>query len=138
MYYKNKGMKKISNTAILILVTVILQLKGAAQVKKVDAIAITVSQMDRSVKFYSEVLGFKKISDVELYGTEYEQLQGIFGLRMRIVRMQLGDEFIELTDYLTAGGRSIPEDAKSNDLIFQHIAIVVSDMDKAYGQLKKY
>jgi catechol 2,3-dioxygenase-like lactoylglutathione lyase family enzyme len=57
---------------------------------------------------------------------------------MRIVRMQLGDEFIELTDYLTSGGRNIPEDAKSNDLSFQHIAIVVSDMEKAYAQLKKY
>jgi len=109
-----------------------------AQVKKVDAIGITVSEMSRSVKFYSEVLGFKKVGDADLYGTEYEQLQGIFGLRMHFVRMQLGDEFIELTDYLTSGGRGIPEDAKSNDLIFQHIAIVVSDMDKAYQHLRKY
>ena len=92
--------------------------------------------MDRPVKFYSEVLGFKKVSEAELYGSEYEQLQGIFGLRMRVVRMQLGDESIELTDYLTSGGRTIPENAKSNDLIFQHIAIVVSDMDRAYAQLK--
>ena len=57
---------------------------------------------------------------------------------MRVVRMKLGDEFIELTDYLTSGGRSIPEDAKSNDLIFQHIAIVVSDMDKAYERLRQH
>jgi catechol 2,3-dioxygenase-like lactoylglutathione lyase family enzyme len=109
-----------------------------AQVKKVGAIGVTVSDLPRSVKFYSEVLGFKKVSDSEVYGSAYEQLQGIFGLRMRIVRMQLGDEFLELTDYLTSGGRSIPEDAMSNDLIFQHIAIVVSDMDKAYAQLRRH
>lgn len=109
-----------------------------AQVTSVDAIGITVKEMDRSVKFYSEVLGFRKISDVELAGHEQEQLLGVFGLRMRVVRMQLGDEFIELTDYLTSGGRSIPEDAKSNDLIFQHIAIVVSDMDRAYQQLRRF
>src|SRR5678815_896148 len=101
----------------------------SAQIKKVDAIGITVGEMNRSVKFFSEVLNFKKVSDEEVFGQSYEQLQGIFGLRMRIVRMQLGDEFIELTDYLTSGGRSIPEDARSNDLSFQHIAIVVSDMD---------
>src|SRR6516164_9728339 len=95
-----------------------------AQVKKVDAISITVSNMNRSVKFYSEVLGFKKTGDDELFGKDYEELQGIFGLRMRIVRMQLGDESIELVDYLTSGGRTIPENAKSNDLIFQHLAIV--------------
>ena len=121
----------------LFFIALLLQIAVQAQVKKVDAVGITVREMNRSVKFYSEILGFKKVSDMELYGTDYEKLQGIFGLRMRIVRMQLGDEFIELTDYLTSGGRSIPEDAKSNDLFFQHIAIVVSDMDKAYEQLHK-
>jgi catechol 2,3-dioxygenase-like lactoylglutathione lyase family enzyme len=130
-------MKVIFRNTGLVLAVCFIQLTSFSQIKKVDAIGITVSQMDRSVKFYSEVLGFRKISDAELYGAEYEQLQGIFGLRMRIVRMQLGDEFIELTDYLTSGGRSIAEDAKSNDLSFQHIAIVVSDMDKAYAQLHK-
>jgi catechol 2,3-dioxygenase-like lactoylglutathione lyase family enzyme len=109
-----------------------------AQINKVEAIGITVSDMDRSVKFYHEVLGFNKISDNEFYGASFEQLQGIFGLRMRVVTMRLGDEKIELTDYLTSGGRRIPENAASNDLIFQHIAIVVSDMDKAYAQLRKY
>jgi catechol 2,3-dioxygenase-like lactoylglutathione lyase family enzyme len=110
----------------------------AAQVKKVDAIGITVKNMDRSVAFYRDVLGFKKISDRELYGEEYEKEKGLFGIRFRLVRLQLGDEFIELTDYLTTGGRSIPEDAKSNDLFFQHIAIVVSDMDRAYAFLRQH
>ena len=109
-----------------------------AQITKVDAIGITVSNMDRSVKFYNDVLGFKKVSDEELSGTQYEQLEGLFGLRMRVVRMKLGDEQIELTDYITSGGRSVPENAMSNDLIFQHIAIVVSNMDKAYAQLRKH
>ena len=109
-----------------------------AQIIKVDAIGITVKEMDRSVKFYTEVFGFKKVSDTEVSGENFEKLEGIFGIHMRIVRLQLGEEFIELTDYLTAGGRSIPEDSKSNDLFFQHIAIVVSDMDKAYQQVKKH
>jgi catechol 2,3-dioxygenase-like lactoylglutathione lyase family enzyme len=131
-------MKNLFKQGSLLVAVLFIQITAFTQIKKVDAIGITVSQMARSVKFYSEVLGFKKVSDTELYGSEYEDLQGIFGLRMRIVRMQLGEEFIELTDYLTSGGRNIPEDAKSNDLLFQHIAIVVSDMDKAYAQLKKY
>ncbi len=109
-----------------------------AQIKKVDAIGITVKDMDRSVKFYQDVLGFKILSDNEYSGADYEKLNGVFGLNIRVVRMQLGEESIELTDYLTAGGRSIPEDQKSNDLFFQHIAIVVSDMEKAFEQLKKY
>ncbi len=99
---------------------------------------ITVKDMDRSLKFYTEVLGFKKVSDNSYKGADFEKLEGVFGLHMRVAKLQLGDEFIELTDYITTGGRSIPEDAQSNDLFFQHIAIVVSDMDKAYQQVKKY
>jgi catechol 2,3-dioxygenase-like lactoylglutathione lyase family enzyme len=109
-----------------------------AQVKKVDGVEIVVSDMNRSVKFYSEVLSFKKVSDVELHGSEWENLYGVFGLHIRKVRMQLGDESIELIDYLTSGGRSIPEDFKSNDLSFQHIAIVVGDMEAAYKILHRF
>ena len=130
-------MKQFFKFLLITIAASLLHYAILAQVKQVSAIGVTVSDMRRSVKFYSEVLGFKKVSDTEVYGTSYEQLQGIFGLRMRIVRMQLGDEFLELTDYLTSGGRSIPENAMSNDLMFQHIAIVVSDMDKAYTQLRK-
>ena len=69
-------------------------------VEQVGAIGMTVSDMDRSVDFYSRVLSFEKVSDVEVTGETYERLQGVFGLRMRVVRMRLGDEFIELTEYL--------------------------------------
>jgi catechol 2,3-dioxygenase-like lactoylglutathione lyase family enzyme len=116
----------------------LLSTVALTQVTKVESIGITVKEMDRSLKFYTEVLGFKKISDAEYKGDSFEKLQGVFGLNIRVARLQLGEEFIELTDYLTTGGRSIPEDAKSNDLFFQHIAIVVSDMDKAFQQVKKY
>src|SRR5216683_6069353 len=90
----------------------------------VDAIGITVSDMDRAVDFYSKVLTFEKISDAEVAGENYEHLEGVFGLRMRVVRMRLGDESIELTEYLAPKGRPIPVDSRSNDLWFQHIAII--------------
>ncbi|MFB2834920.1 VOC family protein [Floridanema evergladense] len=107
-------------------------------VKAVESVGMTVSDIDKSVEFYSQVLSFNKVSDIEVLGTEYEKLQGLFGVRMRVVRMQLGNEFIELTEYLTPKGRPIPIDSRSNDRWFQHIAIVVSDMDKAYQHLRKY
>jgi catechol 2,3-dioxygenase-like lactoylglutathione lyase family enzyme len=98
---------------------------------------MTVSEMDRSVDFYSRVLSFEKVSDVEVWGDEYEHLEGIFGLRMRVVRMRLGDESIELTEYLTPKGRPIPGDSRSNDRWFQHVAIIVSDIDRAYASLRQ-
>src|SRR6266540_3204344 len=111
--------------------------QSPALVGGVDAIGITVSDMDRAVDFYSKVLTFEKISDAEVAGENYEHLEGVFGLRMRVVRMRLGDESIELTEYLAPKGRPIPVDSRSNDRWFQHIAIIVSDMDKAYAWLRQ-
>src|SRR5947209_7392270 len=101
----------------------------------VESVGMTVSDMDRSVAFYSAV-AFQKVSDVEVRGEQYEHLEGVFGARMRIVRMQLGNEYLDLTEYLAPRGRPIPVDSRSNDLWFQHIAIVVRDMDQAFDKLR--
>jgi catechol 2,3-dioxygenase-like lactoylglutathione lyase family enzyme len=111
---------------------------GGQAVKSVEAVGMTVSDMDRAVDFFSRVLSFEKISDVEVAGSEYEQLQGVFGARLRVVRLKLGDEVIELTEYLAPQGRPIPVDSRSNDRWFQHIAVVVSDMDTAYRRLRAH
>jgi catechol 2,3-dioxygenase-like lactoylglutathione lyase family enzyme len=107
-------------------------------VQAVESVGMTVADMDRAVEFYTNVLSFRKLSDTEVLGTEYEHLQGLFGVRMRVVRMQLGQELIELTEYLTPKGRPIPVDSRSHDRWFQHIAIVVNDMDKAYQHLRGF
>jgi catechol 2,3-dioxygenase-like lactoylglutathione lyase family enzyme len=109
-----------------------------ANVTAVDSVGITVSDMDKAIQFYSEVLSFQKVSDVEVLGSEYERLQGLFGVRLRVVKMRLGEEILELTEYLTPKGRPIPVDSRSNDRWFQHIAIAVSDMDKSYEILRKF
>lgn len=107
-------------------------------VSAVDAVGMTVADMDRSVDFFSKVLTFEKVSDVEVSGSVYEHLKGVFGLRMRVVRMGLGEEFIEMTEYLAPKGRPISVDSWSNDRWFQHIAIVVRDMDRAYQRLRQH
>jgi catechol 2,3-dioxygenase-like lactoylglutathione lyase family enzyme len=111
---------------------------GASRVSAVGPIGMTVSDADRSVAFYTRVLGFEKVFDTEVTGEDYERLQGIFGLRLRVVRMRLGDEALDLMEYLTPRGRPIPPDSRSHDRWFQHVAIIVSDMDRAYTRLREY
>ena len=117
--------------------TVVAQLLTPSAVTAVESVGMTVSDMDKSIAFYSQ-LSFQKISDVEVLGAEYEQLQGLFGVRLRVVKMQLGSELIELTEYLTPKGKPFPIDSRSNDRWFQHIAVVTSDMDKAYQRLRSF
>jgi catechol 2,3-dioxygenase-like lactoylglutathione lyase family enzyme len=110
----------------------------APVVQAVGAVGFTVADMERSLAFFGDVLSFEKVADVEVAGGDYEHLQGLFGLRMRVVRMQLGDEQIELSEYLAPQGQPFPPDTRSNDRWFQHIAIIVSDMDRAYRHLRAH
>ncbi len=110
----------------------------AQAVTAVDSVGITVSDMDRAVAFYQNVLDFRKTADREVAGDRYEHLFGLFGMRLRVVRMQLGDESIELMQFLAPRGRPVPQDSASNDRWFQHVAIIVSDMDTAYAKLRRH
>jgi catechol 2,3-dioxygenase-like lactoylglutathione lyase family enzyme len=130
---------KLLAIRFLVLVSLVAAARGEARplATAVDSVSMTVSDMNRAVDFYSRVLSFQKVGDTEVAGEAYENLQGVFGVRMRIVRMQLGSEFIELTEYVAPKGRPIPAGARSNDRSFQHVAIIVSDMDKAYAWLRQ-
>jgi catechol 2,3-dioxygenase-like lactoylglutathione lyase family enzyme len=111
--------------------------EASVPITAVDSVGMTVHDMDRAVAFYTSVLSFEKVSDVEASGREHELLSGVFGARLRVVRLRLGDELIELTEFLAPKGRPFPADVRPNDRIFQHIAIVVSDMDHAYARLRQ-
>lgn len=104
----------------------------------VDSVGMTVADLERSVAFFTGVLDFRRAGGTELSGRPYELLHGVFGARARVARLRLGSEEIELTEYLAPRGRPYPADTRGNDRWFQHIAIIVSDMDRAYARLREH
>src|SRR5215207_5786157 len=110
---------------LIVALIAILALFASAQGQKVshiESVGFTVSDMDKALDFYTRVLPFEKVSDVETMGSEIEHLSGVFGAKVRVVRLKLGNEVLELTEYLTPQGRAIPVDSRSNDRWFQHVA----------------
>src|SRR5690606_20188959 len=61
-----------------------------------------------------------------------------FGARARVARLTLGTEAIELVEFAAPRGRPAPADSRSNDHWFQHVAIIVDDMDRAYARLREH
>ena len=107
----------------------------SVEIMAVASVGMTVADMEQSLNFYTTVLSCQKISDREV---GFDQLYGLSEVRLRVVKLQLGDETIELTEFLTPSGRPMPIDSRSNDRWFQHIAIVVRDMDQAYQHLRHH
>jgi catechol 2,3-dioxygenase-like lactoylglutathione lyase family enzyme len=112
--------------------------EAGGRAQAVAMVGLTVSDMDSSVAFYTRVLDFTRVSDDEVAGAPYESLTGVFGVRLRVVRLRLGGEYLQLTQYVASPGRPAPVDSRSNDRWFQHVAIIVRDMDSAYARLRSF
>ena len=136
-------MKRLLQDRVLPVLTLLVALAASVAaaekplVAGVETVGFTVSDMERAVGFYAQVLKFTKVSDQTRGGPDFGRLKGLPGARARVVRMKLGEEQIELTEYLTPQGRPFPADSRGNDHWFQHIAIITRDMERAYAWLRQ-
>lgn len=120
------------------LLALVLALPVIAGVREVGAIGLTVGDLNRELHFYTNTLPFELVSISEASGKQQDALLGLKNVKLRTVTLRLGEECITLTEHLGTKGKPIPQDSRSNDRWFQHIAIVVSDMDKAYARLLEH
>ena len=121
----------------LVLLLLGAALSSQAAVREVGAIGLTVGDLDRALEFYTKVLPFKKVSESKTVPGAADELLGLTETQVRSAELKLGGESITLAEHLTNKGRAIPSDSRSFDHWFQHIAIVVHDMDKAYEHLSR-
>ena len=107
-----------------------------ARALEIRGLVLTVADLPRSVAFYESALGFTRVAERLIADRHHDFSVGIFATRVLSATLRLADETIELQQYLSpAAGQPIPGDSRSNDLWFQHFAIVVSDMDRAHAHL---
>src|ERR1041385_6737556 len=122
-------------TRVLVFLSLLtLAVSVTAAVREVGAIGLTVNDLGRELNFFTNTLPFELVSISDAGGEEQEHLLALKNVKLRIATLKLGDERIMLTKHLSQKGRPIPQDSRSFDRWFQHIAIVVSDMDKAYAR----
>ena len=103
---------------------------------RIARISLTTADADRLAAFYGDALGFERVAVEQRGGPEFARLTGIADARARAVVLRLGRQQVELVAF-AALGRPYPSDIAGNDLLFQHMAIVVSDMRAAYARLSE-
>jgi catechol 2,3-dioxygenase-like lactoylglutathione lyase family enzyme len=121
---------------LLLLVTPLRSLQAA--VREVGPIGLTVGDLERELEFFTKVLPFELVSRTTAAAGAADDLYGLRNTETRSVDLRLGEEHVTLTQHLTNRGTPIPQDSQSYDHWFQHIAIVVRDMDRAYEQLRQH
>ena len=104
----------------------------------VERVELVVKDLGRSRAFF-ELLGCSALRQESLSGPSVERSSGVKGARLERLELSLGNEHIALLQYAApTDGRPVPRDTRGNDLWFQHLAIVVSDMSAAYGWLHEH
>jgi len=95
------------------------------QARRIARVDLTVQDLEAAEAFYAEALGFRRQDDGPTPRPEA-------GVRRR--RMQLGEQEFELVAF-DPPGRPYPPASTANVPWFQHFAIAVGDMARAYGRL---
>lgn len=108
----------------------------------ITGIGFTTADADAAAHFFETTLGFQRGDTLVVEPGPYAQLVGLPGSRLKLVRLHLGAETLELTEVLHLGdglrpARPIPPDSRSCDLWFQHICIVVSDLEAASARARQ-
>jgi uncharacterized protein GlcG (DUF336 family)/catechol 2,3-dioxygenase-like lactoylglutathione lyase family enzyme len=106
-----------------------------------EAVGFSCADAEATAAFFCTQLGFRRLDAINP-GTGYAELIGLPGAQLRLVRLALGCERLELLEVQTSGqgqraGRPFPADSRSNDLWFQHICIVVRDLEQVSAPLRE-
>jgi catechol 2,3-dioxygenase-like lactoylglutathione lyase family enzyme len=101
---------------------------------RISRISFTTADVDRLGSFYRQAFGFEAMETENHGGTSFARLTGVEGAQARALLLRLGEETIELLAF-TRPGAPYAADIGCDDPRFQHIAIVVADMQAAYLRL---
>ena len=108
-------------------------------ISAVDHINLVVSNLERSVKFYTELLGFKEVRRAHLDGKWIESIIGLKDVCANVVYILApeGEPRLELLCYESPKGKAIPANSQANTNGLRHIALRVNDIQKAVKRLKE-
>ena len=104
--------------------------------QRMDHVAMSVEDMDKTIAFYRDTIGMEKIYDRQ-FDTRMAKLLGIATARVRIVHLALDGCFLELFHYVDPQGRAPEKNRRQSDFGLTHIGFMVSDFWSTYHYLDR-
>ena len=105
----------------------------------VDHINLVVSDLERSVDFYTNVLGFRETQRAELEGEWIETIIGLETVKASVAYVVLpaGQPRLELLQYHSPIGDGFQANSIPNTLGLRHLALSVDNIDSAVQRLRE-
>lgn len=100
--------------------------------------ALSVSDLNRSLMFYRDLLGLELIRIIEpREDPKLGMITGMPDARARIAHLRLGENMLELFQYVTPCGRSLPKDHRQADHGFIHAGFRSTDVREDFCRLSE-
>ena len=106
---------------------------------KLEHIALSVSDLERSIGFYRDVLGMEMGEIIECPQEQaLGDIVGIPGCSARIAKLKSGQTMLELFEYLEPRGKQIPSGHTQADNGLTHLGFTSSDIHSDYKRLREH
>ena len=106
-------------------------------VQRFSHVGLCVSDLDRSLAFYRDTLGFREVARIDASGEESETLLQIADVDLRALFLERDGVRIELLHYRTPGHRGSGEPRPMNALGLTHLSLRVDDLDATIAALEQ-
>ena len=106
-------------------------------IQRLSHLGVCVSDLDRSIAFYRDALGFRELSRLEVTGAEAEQLLGIEEVCLQAVYLERDGTRIELLHFVEPGETGAPGPHAVNRLGLTHLSFRVSSLDEAIAAVEQ-
>ena len=104
--------------------------KNPCRIISADHTGITVSNLERSLAFWRDVLGFEFSHTAHQKGELAQDITGVEGAEIKLAVLKApGGHKIELLEYLAPADRK-PGNLRPCDVGFVHIALLVDDLER--------
>ncbi len=104
-------------------------------IKYMMHVGLCVSDLNRSIRFYRDGLGFEEAGGLEISGEPTASLVEISDLELRAVYLDRDGLRIELLHYPSPGSVGVAEARPMNQLGLTHMAVRVENLDDAIAKL---
>jgi catechol 2,3-dioxygenase-like lactoylglutathione lyase family enzyme len=95
-----------------------------------DHTGITVSNLERSLAFWRDILGFELSHTAHQTGEMAEQITGVKGAELKLAVVKApGGHKIELLEYLASPDRKKHIDLRPCDIGHVHVALIIDDLE---------
>jgi catechol 2,3-dioxygenase-like lactoylglutathione lyase family enzyme len=106
------------------------------KIGEVQHIAVSVSDMEKALEFYRDLLGLEVMMDMEMEGDPaIEAILGVEGIKMRYVLFSGKGAQLNLLEFKNPKGENIAQTMRPYDHGIHHIAFSVDDVEAAYKEL---